>query len=38
MTDTVRRFLEELAELTGLDIDPDNPEPSLPHARRAGAR
>jgi acetylornithine deacetylase/succinyl-diaminopimelate desuccinylase-like protein len=29
VTDTVRRFLEELAELTGLPIDPDNPEPSL---------
>ena len=29
ITDTVRRFLEQLAELTGLPIDPDNPEPSL---------
>jgi len=29
VTDTVRRFLEELAALTGLPIDPDNPEPSL---------
>ena len=29
VTDTVRRFLEELARLTGLPIDPDNPEPSL---------
>jgi acetylornithine deacetylase/succinyl-diaminopimelate desuccinylase-like protein len=29
VTDTVRRFLEELAGLTGLPIDPDNPEPSL---------
>src|SRR6185437_8279020 len=29
VTDTVRRFLEELASLTGLPIDPDNPEPSL---------
>ncbi len=29
VTDTVRRFLEELGELTGLPIDPDNPEPSL---------
>ena len=29
MTDTVRRFLEELAALTGLPIDPDDPEPSL---------
>jgi acetylornithine deacetylase/succinyl-diaminopimelate desuccinylase-like protein len=29
ITDTVRRFLEELAALTGLPIDPDNPEPSL---------
>jgi len=27
--DTVRRFLEEIAEITGLDIDPDNPEPAL---------
>jgi acetylornithine deacetylase/succinyl-diaminopimelate desuccinylase-like protein len=29
VTDTVRRFLEALADLTGLPIDPDNPEPSL---------
>jgi acetylornithine deacetylase/succinyl-diaminopimelate desuccinylase-like protein len=29
VTDTVRRFLEELAALTGLPIDPDDPEPSL---------
>lgn len=29
VTDTVRRFLEELANLTGLPIEPDNPEPSL---------
>jgi acetylornithine deacetylase/succinyl-diaminopimelate desuccinylase-like protein len=29
VTDTVRRFLEELADLSGLPIDPDNPEPSL---------
>jgi len=29
VTDTVRRFLEELAALTGLPIDPDNPERSL---------
>ena len=29
VTDTVRRFLEELADLTGLPIDPDDPEPSL---------
>jgi acetylornithine deacetylase/succinyl-diaminopimelate desuccinylase-like protein len=29
VTDTVGRFLEELAALTGLPIDPDNPEPSL---------
>jgi acetylornithine deacetylase/succinyl-diaminopimelate desuccinylase-like protein len=29
VTDTVRRFLQELAGLTGLSIDPDNPEPSL---------
>src|SRR6478609_3391098 len=29
LTDTVRRFLEELAALTGLPIDPDNPERSL---------
>jgi acetylornithine deacetylase/succinyl-diaminopimelate desuccinylase-like protein len=35
MTDTVRRFLEELAELTGLPIDPDDPEPTLAHLGRA---
>jgi acetylornithine deacetylase/succinyl-diaminopimelate desuccinylase-like protein len=35
MTDTVRRFLEELAELTGLAIDPDDPEPTLAHLGRA---
>ncbi len=29
LTDTVRRFLESIAEITGLDIDPDNPEPAL---------
>ena len=29
VTDTVRRFIEELADLTGLPIDPDDPEPSL---------
>jgi acetylornithine deacetylase/succinyl-diaminopimelate desuccinylase-like protein len=29
ITPTVRRFLEEVAELTGLDIDPDDPEPAL---------
>ena len=29
VTDTVRRFLEDLGELTGLPIDPDDPEPSL---------
>jgi acetylornithine deacetylase/succinyl-diaminopimelate desuccinylase-like protein len=29
ITDTVRRFLDEIAELTGLEIDPDNPEPGL---------
>ncbi|MDR1999612.1 MAG: M20/M25/M40 family metallo-hydrolase [Frankiaceae bacterium] len=41
ITPTVRRFLEELNELAGLDIDPDNPEPSLPKlgsmARMIGA-
>ncbi|HEY7046087.1 MAG TPA: M20/M25/M40 family metallo-hydrolase [Jatrophihabitantaceae bacterium] len=29
ITDTVRRFLEDVAEITGLDVDPDNPEPAL---------
>jgi acetylornithine deacetylase/succinyl-diaminopimelate desuccinylase-like protein len=41
MTDTVRRFLESIAEITGLDIDPDDPEPALPKlgslARMIGA-
>ncbi|MBV9594632.1 MAG: M20/M25/M40 family metallo-hydrolase [Actinobacteria bacterium] len=41
MTDTVRAFLEHLAALTGLDIDPDDPEPALPKlgamARMIGA-
>jgi acetylornithine deacetylase/succinyl-diaminopimelate desuccinylase-like protein len=41
VTDTVRRFLESIAELTGLDIDPDDPEPALPKlgaiARMIGA-
>jgi len=30
VTDTVRRFLEAVTELTGIDIDPDDPSPSLP--------
>jgi acetylornithine deacetylase/succinyl-diaminopimelate desuccinylase-like protein len=29
VTDTVRRFLDEIATVTGLDIDPDHPEPAL---------
>ncbi|HEY0168236.1 MAG TPA: M20/M25/M40 family metallo-hydrolase [Jatrophihabitans sp.] len=29
VTPTVRRFLETLAEVTGLPLDPDDPEPSL---------
>lgn len=29
ITDTVRRFLESIAEITGLDIDPENPGPAL---------
>jgi acetylornithine deacetylase/succinyl-diaminopimelate desuccinylase-like protein len=29
VTDTVRRLLEEINAVTGLDIDPDNPEPGL---------
>jgi acetylornithine deacetylase/succinyl-diaminopimelate desuccinylase-like protein len=29
MTDTVRRFLEDVAHISGLDIDPDDPEPGL---------
>jgi acetylornithine deacetylase/succinyl-diaminopimelate desuccinylase-like protein len=29
MTDTVRRFLEDVADISGLDIDPDDPEPGL---------
>jgi acetylornithine deacetylase/succinyl-diaminopimelate desuccinylase-like protein len=41
MTDTVRRFLESIAEITGLDIDPDDPGPALPKlgsvARMIGA-
>ncbi|UQX86627.1 M20/M25/M40 family metallo-hydrolase [Jatrophihabitans telluris] len=41
LTPTVRTFLEELAEVTGLPIDPDNPEAALPHlgamARMIGA-
>lgn len=41
VTPTVRRFLEELNELTGIGIDPDNPEPDLPRlgamARMLGA-
>jgi acetylornithine deacetylase/succinyl-diaminopimelate desuccinylase-like protein len=41
VTDTVRRFLEAVTELTGLDIDPDDPGPALPKlgavARMIGA-
>jgi acetylornithine deacetylase/succinyl-diaminopimelate desuccinylase-like protein len=41
VTDTVRRFLESIAEITGLDIDPDDPTPALPKlgsiARMIGA-
>ncbi len=41
ITDTVRRFLEDLADLTGIDIDPDDPGPALPKlgamARMIGA-
>jgi acetylornithine deacetylase/succinyl-diaminopimelate desuccinylase-like protein len=41
VTPTVRQFLEELNELTGIGIDPDNPEPDLPKlgamARMLGA-
>ena len=41
ITDTVRRFLESIAEITGLDIDPDDPGPALPKlgsvARMIGA-
>jgi acetylornithine deacetylase/succinyl-diaminopimelate desuccinylase-like protein len=41
VTDTVRRFLESIAEITGLDIDPDDPAPALPKlgsvARMIGA-
>jgi acetylornithine deacetylase/succinyl-diaminopimelate desuccinylase-like protein len=41
ITDTVRRFLESIAEITGLDIDPDDPAPALPKlgsvARMIGA-
>jgi acetylornithine deacetylase/succinyl-diaminopimelate desuccinylase-like protein len=29
MTDTVRRFMQDVADISGLDIDPDNPEPGL---------
>ena len=29
ITDTVRHFLDDLARLTGLDIDPDDPGPAL---------
>jgi acetylornithine deacetylase/succinyl-diaminopimelate desuccinylase-like protein len=40
-TRTVRTFLSQLAELTGLPIDPDRPEEALPHlgpmARMIGA-
>jgi acetylornithine deacetylase/succinyl-diaminopimelate desuccinylase-like protein len=41
ITDTVRRFLNDVNEITGLGIDPDNPEPDLPKlggmARMIGA-
>jgi acetylornithine deacetylase/succinyl-diaminopimelate desuccinylase-like protein len=41
VNDTVRRFLEAITELTGLEIDPDDPEPALPKlgavARMIGA-
>jgi acetylornithine deacetylase/succinyl-diaminopimelate desuccinylase-like protein len=41
VTPTVREFLSRIAEVTGLDIDPDNPEAALPHlggmARMIGA-
>jgi acetylornithine deacetylase/succinyl-diaminopimelate desuccinylase-like protein len=29
VTDTVRRFMEDVADVSGLDIDPDDPEPGL---------
>jgi acetylornithine deacetylase/succinyl-diaminopimelate desuccinylase-like protein len=29
VTDTVRRFMGEVADISGLDIDPDDPEPGL---------
>jgi acetylornithine deacetylase/succinyl-diaminopimelate desuccinylase-like protein len=29
VTDTVRRFMEDVADISGLDIDPANPEPGL---------
>ena len=34
ITDTVRHFMDDLARLTGLDIDPDDPGPAL---RKLGA-
>jgi acetylornithine deacetylase/succinyl-diaminopimelate desuccinylase-like protein len=41
LTPTVRRFLEEFGDLTGLSIDPDDPESALKHvggmARMIGA-
>jgi acetylornithine deacetylase/succinyl-diaminopimelate desuccinylase-like protein len=41
MSDTVRRCVEEIADVSGLDIDPDDPEPGLkklgPMARMIGA-
>jgi acetylornithine deacetylase/succinyl-diaminopimelate desuccinylase-like protein len=41
MSDTVRRCVEEIADVSGLDIDPDDPEPGLkklgPVARMIGA-
>jgi acetylornithine deacetylase/succinyl-diaminopimelate desuccinylase-like protein len=30
VTDTVRKLLEEIAQATGLDVDPDDPAPMLP--------
>jgi acetylornithine deacetylase/succinyl-diaminopimelate desuccinylase-like protein len=41
VTDSVRRFLESVAEITGIEIDPDDPGPALPKlgslARMIGA-
>jgi acetylornithine deacetylase/succinyl-diaminopimelate desuccinylase-like protein len=30
LTDSIRFFMEQIAELVGLEIDPENPEPALP--------